>query len=82
MEYFRQEALIKLYPYIFDYFGKPDIIHAHFLNYAVISVKLAKKEGIPLVITEHSSYLNADRLTKSVIRRAKSIFGCKCNYFC
>lgn len=75
MEYFRQEALIKLYPYIFDYFGKPDIIHAHFLNYAVISVKLAKKEGIPLVITEHSSYLNADTLTKSVIRRAKKAYS-------
>lgn len=75
IEYFRQEALIKLYPYIFDYFGKPDIIHAHFLNYAVISVKLSKKEGIPLVITEHSSYLNADRLSKSVIKRAKKAYS-------
>lgn len=75
IEYFRQEALMKLYPYIYDYFGKPDIIHAHFLNYAVISVKLAKKEGIPLVITEHSSYLNADKLSKSIIRRAEKAYS-------
>lgn len=75
IEYFRQEALMHLYPYILRYFGKPEIIHAQFLNYAVISVKLAKSENIPLVVTEHSSFLNAEKLSSAVIKRARKAYS-------
>lgn len=75
IEFFRQEALIKLYSYILKEFGRPDIVHAHFLNYGVISIKLCKKENLPLVITEHSSYLMQEKHTKAVINRAKKTYN-------
>lgn len=75
IEYIRQEALIELYKYIQKDFGKPDIVHAHFLNYGVISVKLCKKENIPLVITEHSSYLMQEKHTKTIIKRARKAYS-------
>ena len=74
IEFFRQEALIKLYGHILKIYGKPDVVHAHFLNYGVISVKLCKKENLPLVITEHSSYLLQDNLNKSVCKRAEKTY--------
>ncbi|MGN1268080.1 MAG: glycosyltransferase [Candidatus Aphodocola sp.] len=74
IEFFRQEALIKLYDYILKIYGRPDIVHAHFLNYGVISVKLCKKEKLPLVITEHSSYLLQDTHSRSVRKRAKKTY--------
>lgn len=75
IEFFRQEALVKLYNHILTDFGKPDIIHAHFLNYGVISVKLVKRENIPLVITEHSSYLLQGKHSSRVIKRAKKAYN-------
>lgn len=70
IEYFRKLALRNLYKHIKKDFGKPDIVHAHFLNYGVISVPLCKNENIPLVITEHSSYLNKPILKKNIYKRA------------
>ncbi len=36
--------------------GKPDLIHAHVVNYAgILACKIFKKYGIPYIITEHSS---------------------------
>lgn len=36
--------------------GRPDLIHAHVVNYAgILACKIFKKYGIPYVITEHSS---------------------------
>ncbi|WP_416190956.1 glycosyltransferase [Neisseria sp. CCUG12390] len=36
--------------------GKPDLIHAHVVNYAgILACKISQKYGIPYVITEHSS---------------------------
>lgn len=74
IEYFRQQALINLYPHIVELFGRPDIVHAHFLNYGVISRKLCKIEHLPLVITEHSSYLNHEHLPKGIVRRAQRAY--------
>ncbi len=74
IEYCRQQALVNLYPYITELFGRPDIVHAHFLNYGVISRKLCKREHLPLVITEHSSYLNQDHLPKKIVRRAQKAY--------
>lgn len=36
--------------------GKPDVVHAHAMNYAgILACAIYKKYGIPYVITEHSS---------------------------
>lgn len=79
IEYFRQEALMSLYPRILESFGRPDIIHSHFLNYGVIAVKLSKKENLPLVVTEHSSYMNKTSLPWWVKKRAvKTYSACDC----
>ena len=41
---------------------KVDICHAHFIDNGVYAAKSCKKNGIPLVITEHSSKINVDLL--------------------
>lgn len=38
-------------------FGKPDILHAHFGEMGLIAASLKKKNNIPLVITEHGSFM-------------------------
>ena len=39
--------------------GAPDIVHAHFLGAAAIAAPVCREENLPLVITEHTSALNA-----------------------
>lgn len=51
-------ALKKLYNKIMIEYGKPDIIHTHFINYGYISVNVLLKENIPIIITEHYSAMN------------------------
>lgn len=75
IEFFRQEALINLFQHVLNDFGRPDIVHAHFLNYGVISVKLCKKENIPLIVTEHSSYMNKSSLPLLVKKRALKTYA-------
>lgn len=49
-------ALRKLYRKVFRGCGYvPDVIHAHFIEIGCMALGLAEKEGIPLVLTEHSS---------------------------
>lgn len=50
-------ALKKLYKKALKV-NRPDIIHAHFTLMGTIASDLAKEEGIPLVVTEHSSMIN------------------------
>lgn len=75
IEYFRGLALQNLYKHIKEDFGVPDIVHAHFLNYGVISVPLCKKQNIPLVITEHSSYLNKPSINRKIYKRALKAYS-------
>lgn len=44
----------------FKRFGKPDIIHAHFTEIAYAVLRYKEKWNVPIVITEHSSGINAD----------------------
>lgn len=74
IEFFRSKALIALYKYIVQDFGRPDVVHAHFLNYGVISIELCKSENLPLVVTEHSSYLNTLNLKRSHYKRAMKTY--------
>ena len=79
IEFFRQEALNSLYPHILESFGRPDIVHSHFLNYGVIAVKLVKKENLPFIITEHSSFMNKDSLPWWIKKRAEKTYSaCDC----
>lgn len=39
--------------------GTPDIVHAHFLGVAAIAAPVCREKNLPLVITEHTSALNA-----------------------
>ena len=51
-------------------YGHPDIIHAHFTDMGFIASDLAKKQNIPLVITEHSSLINRDKIEPSLFKIA------------
>lgn len=46
--------------------GIPDIIHAHFTGSAYSASKLKGITGIPLVVTEHSSKINRERVNESL----------------
>lgn len=43
-------------------FGKPDLVHVHFGNVAAAVAPVCVKQGIPYVVTEHSSTVNVERL--------------------
>ena len=44
--------------------GRPDVIHAHFATWAGYAARLAcHKYGIPYVVTEHASSINAGNVT-------------------
>lgn len=57
-------ALKKLYSRIVEKYGKPDIIHAHFLGYGFTTVSVLKHKKIPIVLTEHMSSMNQEVLPK------------------
>ena len=65
-----KKALNVLYKKIFANKDKPDIIHAHFTDMGFIASDLAKKQNIPLVITEHSSLINRDKIEPSLFKIA------------
>ena len=58
MRYVGQLALSILYNLIYRKHGDPDIIHAHFLNIAEITLALKARTRASFVVTEHSSILN------------------------
>ena len=53
--------------------GKPDVIHAHCVNYAaILACAIFKKYGIPYVITEHSSAIHVALSAKPMAVHARS----------
>lgn len=52
------QGLKNIYKRIETKYGKPDIIHAHFLGYGNISIKVLAKQNIPIILTEHFSGMN------------------------
>ena len=55
-------------------FGRPDVLHAHFTDYAYLAAELKKQEHVPLVVTEHSSLVNQDTLPSDIKQAAKTAF--------
>ncbi len=60
-----------LYKIILRELGKPDILHAHFTDIGYSAVPLKQKISVPLVITEHSSLMNAPVIDKQLLGIAK-----------
>lgn len=67
-------ALQKLYARAVKEFGKPDVLHAHFTDYGYLAAKLKETEQVPLVLTEHSSLVNQDKLPSDIEQAAKLAF--------
>lgn len=63
----QMHGLKKLYKKIETKYGKPDIIHAHFLGYGNISNKVLEKQNIPIILTEHLSGMNNKALEPRLI---------------
>ncbi|NLV58446.1 MAG: glycosyltransferase family 4 protein, partial [Clostridiales bacterium] len=51
--------------------GRPDILHAHFMKTGASVVEASKRYGIPLVITEHSSWLNNQTIPARIVAQFK-----------
>ena len=67
-------ALQQLYARAVKEFGKPDVLHAHFTDYGYLAAKLKETEQVPLVLTEHSSLVNQDKLPSDIEQAAKIAF--------
>ncbi len=56
--------------------GKPDIVHGHFgLGVGYASAILCNKLNLPLVITEHDSDINAQKITRKNIARLNNVYN-------
>ena len=49
----------------------PDIIHAHFFEYAYYIVSAFQKNGIPIIVTEHSSLVNVQKMDDKMKKKAR-----------
>ncbi len=67
-------ALKRLYSKAEKEFGKPNVFHAHFTDYAYLAAELKKEKQIPLVVTEHSSLINRDIIPENIEKAAKTAF--------
>lgn len=59
-----------LYKLILKELGKPDVLHAHFTVLGYVAAKLKQQINVPLVITEHSSLINAPVIEKQLVKIA------------
>lgn len=64
-------ALKSLYKRIERKYGKPDIIHAHFIDQGYIAARTFEGKKVPLVITEHYSGMNQKSINPVLFKRGK-----------
>ncbi|WP_208586127.1 glycosyltransferase [Gracilibacillus suaedae] len=57
-------GLKKIYNIIYKEHGKPDLIHSHFITVGYIVSKVFNHSSIPLVMTEHYSLMNQNKLNE------------------
>lgn len=67
-------ALRRLYRKAVKLYGRPDLLHAHFTDYAYLASLLADEEQLPLVVTEHSSLVNRQLLPADIEKPAKAAY--------
>lgn len=63
-----------LYSRIAKKYGKPEIVHAHFLGVGNVATKVLKKENIPIVLTEHLSAMNNEVLEPRLFKLGKDTY--------
>ena len=70
----RSSAIKKLYQKSVQKYGKPDIVHSHFLEISYCTAKALKSENVPLVMTEHLSTLNNKTIPENLIQLGKNTY--------
>lgn len=73
--WFSKRAFVALIRKAMQQVGKPDILHAHFLKTGASVVMASKRHGIPLVITEHSSWLNKQNISARIVARFQPAYS-------
>ena len=68
-------GLRRLYRRIVAEFGVPQVIHAHYTDHAYITALALGGEGVPLVVTEHSSLMNRDHIEEPLRRAAQKAYS-------
>lgn len=63
-----------IYPELIRKQGKPNLIHAHFTDFGLISATLKRHLKVPLLITEHSSSINKININENIKRRAEKAY--------
>lgn len=69
--FFEKIAIKKLFTHIREDWGVPDVTHVHFYKMAVGIWSFFKKEGFPIVLTEHASVVARGQLSQ----REKVLLG-------
>jgi len=67
LSFFGYQGLKLLYNKIEKEFGKPDLMHSHFLHKSNNAVQLKMINNLPLVITEHLSSLMEDNIDDQLL---------------
>lgn len=73
--FFGKIALYHTYLKIKQSHGRPDIIHSHFSSIGSYASILKKKFDLPIVITEHSSTINKDKIQKKALHLGRIAFS-------
>lgn len=69
-----KKAFNKLYERAVAELGKPALIHAHFTDMGLISHEKANEEGVDIYLTEHSSKMNREVISKEDVDKALEIY--------
>lgn len=70
-ELISKRALKKGYYELVKKYGIPDVLHSHFIEYSYYAIKTFRKYKRPIVVTEHSSAVNQDKLGKEIYTMGK-----------
>lgn len=73
-QYVSVYSLLRVFNECKEKYGSPDIIHAHFTNFAYSAVKALKKTNIPIVMTEHNSAINKQNINRRVKKVAQYVY--------
>ena len=73
-EFLEKSIINYIIPSIIKKFGKPDLIHAHYLSNISYGIFLKEKLNIPLLATEHWSKLATDNPSPFIMREAKQYY--------
>lgn len=74
-DYVGKRAVTKLYKHVVKRYGRPALVHVHFLEYAFLTADLCEREKLPFVITEHYSKMNHDSIDNRTRLRAKYAYS-------